>query len=46
MTLQASNSLLKFFEEPGKQNIIFLSAKSESGILDTILSRVQTVNFS
>ncbi|MBF0913911.1 DNA polymerase III subunit delta', partial [Candidatus Gracilibacteria bacterium] len=27
MTLQASNSLLKFFEEPGKQNIIFLSAK-------------------
>lgn len=46
MTLQASNSLLKFFEEPGKQNIIFLSAKSESGILDTILSRVQTINFS
>ena len=32
--------MLKFLEEPGKQNIIFLSNSSESGILETILSRV------
>ena len=46
MTIGASNNLLKFFEEPWKQNLIFLSAKSENFILDTILSRVQTVYFS
>lgn len=46
ITTQAWNSLLKIFEEPGKQNIFFLSNPSESGILDTILSRVQTINFS
>lgn len=43
LTLAASNSLLKFFEEPWKQNIVFLSNTSESNILDTILSRVQIV---
>lgn len=43
LTLAASNSLLKFFEEPWKQNIVFLSNNSESNILDTILSRVQIV---
>jgi len=42
LTLQSSNSCLKFFEEPGKHNIIFLTNNSESGILDTILSRVQS----
>ena len=41
-TIQSWNSCLKFFEEPGKHNIIFLTNNSESGILDTILSRVQT----
>ena len=46
LTIGASNNLLKFFEEPWKQNLIFLSAKSENFILDTILSRVQTVYFS
>ena len=46
LTIAASNNLLKFFEEPWKQNLIFLSAKSENFILDTILSRVQTVYFS
>ena len=41
-TIQSSNSCLKFFEEPGKNNVIFLTNNSESWILDTILSRVQT----
>jgi len=42
-TLATSNSLLKILEEPWKQNLIFLTNKSESGILETILSRVQTI---
>lgn len=41
LTLQSWNSCLKIFEEPGKNNIIFLTNNSESWILDTILSRVQ-----
>lgn len=41
-TIQSWNSCLKFFEEPGKHNIIFLTNNSESWVLDTILSRVQT----
>ncbi len=41
MTLSFSNALLKFFEEPWVGNIVFLTHSSESGILDTILSRVQ-----
>jgi len=45
MTLASFNSCLKFFEEPWVQNIIFLTNKSESWIIDTILSRVQIVNF-
>ena len=43
-TLTSSNSLLKFLEEPGKQNIIFLTNTWENWVLDTILSRVQTVH--
>jgi len=43
MTREAANSCLKILEEPGFGNIIFLTNKSESGILDTILSRVQIV---
>ena len=43
-TISAWNSLLKFFEEPDVTNLIFLSNNSESWILDTILSRVQTIN--
>ncbi len=43
LTLASSNSLLKFLEEPGEGNIIFLSNASESGILETILSRVVPV---
>jgi hypothetical protein len=41
-TIQSWNSCLKFFEEPWKHNVIFLTNTSESWILDTILSRVQT----
>jgi len=41
-TISAWNSLLKFFEEPDITNVIFLTNNSESWILDTILSRVQT----
>ncbi|MFK7779923.1 MAG: hypothetical protein QM490_02145 [Candidatus Gracilibacteria bacterium] len=41
-TISAGNSLLKFFEEPDVTNLIFLTNSSESGVLDTILSRVQT----
>lgn len=44
LTIQSSNSCLKFFEEPGKHNIIFLTNTSESWILDTILSRVHTIH--
>ncbi len=43
-TISAWNSLLKFFEEPDETNIIFLTSTSESWILDTILSRVHTIN--
>lgn len=43
-TNHAWNSLLKFFEETEKSNIIFLTNISESNILDTILSRVQIIN--
>lgn len=43
-TLESANSALKFLEEPGEWNIIFLTNTSESQILETILSRVQTVN--
>lgn len=44
LTLQTSNSLLKILEEPGKQNLIFLSNNSENWVLETILSRVQVIN--
>jgi len=43
ITPEAANACLKVLEEPGAGNIIFLTNPSESGILDTILSRVQIV---
>lgn len=43
LTIQSSNSMLKFLEEPGIWNIIFLTNKWENGVLDTILSRVHTL---
>lgn len=42
-TPEAFNACLKFFEEPGEGNKIILSNPSESGILETILSRVQKI---
>lgn len=46
MTLQSSNAVLKFFEEPGRGNLIFLTSQNEAGILDTILSRVTSYHFA
>jgi len=42
-TLQAFNSSLKVFEEPGEGNIIFLTAGQVGNIPETILSRVQII---
>lgn len=44
LTLQAANSCLKFFEEPWKKNIVFLTNSWETWVLDTVLSRVQTID--
>jgi len=43
MTLKAANAALKFLEEPWVWNLVFLTNVSEAGVLDTILSRVQSV---
>ena len=43
LTLSSSNALLKFLEEPWVWNIVFLTSKSKSNILETLLSRVQVV---
>jgi len=40
LTWASSNSMLKFLEEPPQGTIIFLSNRSQSWVLDTILSRV------
>lgn len=44
-TVQSLQSCLKFFEEPWVWNIIIMTNTSESGILETILSRVQIIQF-
>ncbi|MDD3794152.1 MAG: hypothetical protein PHI37_05030 [Candidatus Gracilibacteria bacterium] len=46
LNIASSNSLLKIFEEPGVQNIIFASNAGENNILDTIISRVQIIPIS
>lgn len=46
LTLESSNSLLKFLEEPWLWNIVILISKSESMILDTILSRVVQIDIN
>jgi len=46
MTEESANSCLKIFEEPPNWNIIFLTSKSESSILDTILSRCTIINLN
>ena len=44
MNTEWFNASLKFLEEPGVWNIVFLTNKSESWVLDTILSRVVIIN--
>ena len=44
VTINAANSCLKIFEEPGIQNIFLLTNNSENNILETILSRVNVVD--
>lgn len=46
LTLESSNSLLKFLEEPWIWNIVILTSKSDSMILDTILSRVVKIDIN
>ena len=43
-TLETFHASLKFLEEPGEWNIVFLTSTSESGIPETVLSRLQTIN--
>lgn len=45
MSANASNSLLKFLEEPVSDALIILTTPSKSQILPTILSRMQVVDF-
>lgn len=40
---KSANACLKFFEEPGKKNIIFLTNSGENQVLETILSRVSKI---
>ncbi|MDD3144899.1 MAG: hypothetical protein PHV23_02190 [Candidatus Gracilibacteria bacterium] len=46
LTPTSSNSLLKFFEEPGVGNIIFTTNSGENNILETIISRVQIIDLN
>lgn len=46
MTIQASNSLLKFLEEPPSPVVAILLAPSAQAVLPTILSRSQLIAFS
>ncbi len=46
LNIASSNSLLKIFEEPWTQNIIFTSNSWENNILDTIISRVQIIQIN
>lgn len=45
MTPNASNSLLKFLEEPNQQTTAILLTEQVNQMLDTILSRCQTLSF-
>lgn len=45
MSVGASNSLLKFLEEPTSDALIILTTTSKSQILPTIRSRMQTIDF-
>jgi len=45
MSVSASNSLLKFLEEPSSQTVAFLLTEQPQKILPTILSRCQVLSF-
>jgi len=45
MTANAANSLLKFLEEPNSQTVALLLTEQVHRMLDTILSRCQTLSF-
>jgi DNA polymerase III subunit delta' len=45
MSVSASNSLLKFLEEPNAQTVAFLLTEQPQQILPTILSRCQMLSF-
>ncbi len=45
MTDQAQNRLLKLLEEPPEYALIFFITDQITGLLETVLSRCQTVNF-
>jgi DNA polymerase III subunit delta' len=45
MSISASNSLLKFLEEPSSQTVAFLLTEQPQQILPTILSRCQVLSF-
>ena len=45
MNSSASNKLLKLIEEPPEKTVLILVAEDESGILQTIVSRCQLLNF-
>lgn len=44
LTEESWNAMLKFLEEPGIWNIVFLTNSWENKILETILSRVRHIN--
>jgi DNA polymerase-3 subunit delta' len=44
-TPDAANAFLKTLEEPPKDSVIILTANSMSGILSTVVSRCQKINF-
>jgi DNA polymerase III subunit delta' len=45
MSVSASNSLLKFLEEPSPETVAFLLTEQQQKILPTILSRCQILSF-
>ena len=45
MTREAANSLLKVLEEPPPNNLVILTAERKGELLDTIVSRCQSVRF-
>ena len=46
MNNEAANKLLKIIEEPPKKTLFILVSDTKEGILDTILSRTQCINFN